>query len=233
MGSDAQPARTLTIGAVVAELADDFPDLTISKVRFLESKGLVAPERRPSGYRVFRSQDVERLRYVLAAQRDRFWPLEVIKDALEAMDRGETSGAAGEDGLTTAPDPAGGDRLDVLVVPGGAGLRLNARELCRAAAITQATLEDLIGYGLVRATSAGRYDENDLAVARAASRLATYGLEARHLRSFRTAADREIALVEQVRGPASRRGTQEDPTAEILGACLSLHAALVRGGLTP
>ncbi|MCH8612429.1 MerR family transcriptional regulator [Arsenicicoccus dermatophilus] len=231
MGSDAQPTRTLTIGAVVAELADDFPDLTISKVRFLESKGLVAPERRPSGYRVFQPDDVERLRYVLTAQRDRFWPLEVIKDALDAMDRGLTPPGAGEGGLPTVPVPAGGE-LDPLVAPGGPGMRLNARELCRAADITQANLDDLIGYGLVRATSPGLYDENDLAVARAAGRLATYGLEARHLRSFRTAADREVALVEQVRGPSSRRGAEEDPTAVILGACLSLHAALVRGGLS-
>lgn len=105
MGSDAQPTRTLTIGAVVAELADDFPDLTISKVRFLESKGLVAPERRPSGYRVFQPDDVERLRYVLTAQRDRFWPLEVIKDALDAMDRGLTPPGAGRAVCPRSPSP--------------------------------------------------------------------------------------------------------------------------------
>ena len=84
--------RPLTVGAVVRALAEEFPDVTISKVRFLEAEGLVTPTRTASGYRQFTAADVERLRYVLRAQRDLFWPLKVIKDTLEALDRGLTPG---------------------------------------------------------------------------------------------------------------------------------------------
>ncbi|WP_253272565.1 transcriptional regulator FtsR [Arsenicicoccus sp. oral taxon 190] len=217
---------------MVAELSAEFPDLTISKVRFLESKGLVTPERRPSGYRVFSHEDVERLRYVLTAQRDRFWPLEVIKDALDAIDRGLTPAGPVEAPMPTVPEIAASDAVDSLLAHPGTTLRLTARELCRSAGIEAGTLDGLQGYGLVRPDDLGHYDEDDLAVARAAGQLAAFGIEARHLRAFRTAADRELALVEQVRGPAARRSGEDDPTAAILGACLSLHAALVRGGLT-
>lgn len=96
--------RPLTIGAVLAQVREEFPDVSISKIRFLEAEGLLLPERTPAGYRVFRAGDVERLRYILRAQRDHFWPLKVIREALDALDRGlEPSGMA--QGRPTAPTP--------------------------------------------------------------------------------------------------------------------------------
>ncbi|MCG7321021.1 MULTISPECIES: transcriptional regulator FtsR [Arsenicicoccus] len=229
--SDGSSSRsTFTIGAVVAALVDDFPDLSISKVRFLESKGLLTPERRPSGYRVFSQEDVERLRYILTAQRDRFWPLEVIRDALDAIDRGLTPSGPGESTLPTVPETVAADAVDSLLTAPASSLRLTEREVRRSAGIDEATLTGLLTYGLLRPDRHGHFDEDDLAVARAAGQLASHGIEPRHLRPFRTAADRELALVEQVRGPAARR-RDDDPAVDILRSCLSLHAALVRGGL--
>ena len=102
------PAGTQTIGGVLAALTPDFPDLTISKIRFLEAEGLVTPHRTGSGYRTYTDRDIERIRYVLTAQRDRFWPLKVIRDALDAMDRGLTPGEPGvADARPRVPDPGG------------------------------------------------------------------------------------------------------------------------------
>ena len=222
--------RPLTVGAVVRALTEEFPDVTISKVRFLEAEGLVTPTRTPSGYRQFTLDDVERLRYVLRAQRDLFWPLKVIKDTLEAIDRGLTPGTT--DGgrprpPEPAPDPAVPDAADLLPRP---DLRITAAELAAATGLAPTVVADLTAHGLLRPDAAGLHDETDLRVARAAAGLAAYGVEARHLRSFRTAADREVGLVEQVVG--ARRGKDADRhAAEVAHLCLTLHAALVRGGL--
>lgn len=211
-------------------LVDEFPDVTISKVRFLEAEGLVTPTRTASGYRQFSAEDVERLRYVLRAQRDLFWPLRVIKDTLEAIDRGLTPGA-GDGGRPRppepAPDPAVPDAGDLLSRP---DLRVTAAELAAATGLEPPVVADLLAHGLLRPDAAGLHGEPDLRVARAAAGLAAYGLEARHLRSFRTGADREVGLVEQVVG--ARRGKDADRhAAEVAHLCLTLHAALVRGGL--
>ena len=225
-----EASRPLTVGAVVRALAEEFPDVTISKVRFLEAEGLVTPTRTASGYRQFTDDDVERLRYVLRAQRDLFWPLKVIKDTLEAIDRGLTPGA-GDGGRPRppdpAPDPAVPDAGDLLPRP---DLRVTAEELARAAGLEPSVVADLTAHGLLRPDAGGLHGEPDLRVARAAAGLAAYGVEARHLRTFRTAADRKVGLVEQVVG--ARRGTDADRrAAEVAHLCLTLHAALVRGGL--
>jgi DNA-binding transcriptional MerR regulator len=222
--------RPLTVGAVVRSLVQEFPDVTISKVRFLEAEGLVTPRRTASGYRQFTDDDVERLRYVLRAQRDRFWPLKVIKDSLEAIDRGLTPGQD-DDGRPRAPEPA----ADPTVPDAGdllhrVDLRLTAAELATASGLAPGVVADLTGSGLLRPDAAGLHGESDLRVARSAAGLAAYGVEPRHLRSFRTAADREVGLVEQVVG--ARRGEDTDRrAAEVAHLCLTLHAALVRGGL--
>lgn len=233
---------TRTIGAVLADLGTDFPDLTISKIRFLEAEGLVTPYRTGSGYRTYTDRDVERIRYVLTAQRDRFWPLKVIRDALDAMDRGLSPGEPDAPDARprvpeTATDP---DVPTAEAIAAPAGLRLTARELRDAAGLDRPTLEALETYGLVRADSAGHFDDDDLAVARAAAALAAYGVEPRHLRPFRTAADREVGLVQQLvrpvrsvagRPPRGDSGPPEDPTPEILRLCIALHTALVRAGV--
>jgi len=229
----------MTIGAVLAALQEELPDVTISKIRFLESEGLVTPQRTGSGYRTFTEADLDRLRYILTAQRDRFWPLKVIREALDAMDRGleparpESAGSSPRVPRARAdrdlPRPADLVRRDTL--------RLTARELRTEAGLDPAMFEALQTFGLLRADGHGHYGEAELAVARAAGGLAAYGIEARHLRPFRTAADREIGLVEQVvapmRGGAKGKSGKgfTDPTPEILALCIALHAALVRAGL--
>lgn len=247
--SPAAPARrsareksSLSIGQVLAELRPDFPDISISKIRYLESEGLIEPERAPSGYRRFSHADVARLRYVLTAQRDNYWPLRVIKEALDAIDRGleppaptgrpgvpmSAVAALGENGL---PDPAHFRRDD-------GGLRLTRDELCEAAGIEAALLEALESYGLVSASADHWYDADALTVARTAGELARYGIEARHLRAFRTAADREVSLVEQVVAPVARgrgpeaRGRTEEAVRDLSALMVRLHATLVRIGLS-
>ncbi len=223
--------RPLTVGAVVRALTDEFPDVTVSKVRFLETEGLVTPSRTASGYRQFTTDDVERIRYVLRAQRDRFWPLRVIRERLEAIDRGLDPGGDDLDApprpAEPVPDPAVPDASALL---SGAALRLTADELATAAGLDTADVAALAGHGLLAADAHGLHGEADLRVARAAAGLAAYGLEARHLRAFRTAADREAGLVEQAVG--GRRGAAADrERAELAHLCLTLHAALLRRAL--
>jgi DNA-binding transcriptional MerR regulator len=229
----------MTIGAVLAALAPDFPDITISKIRFLEAEGLLVPERTKSGYRTFSGEDLDRLRYILTAQRDRFWPLKVIGEALDKLDRGlepalgdvapshpQVPVAATDPHLPSASDL--GRR---------SSLRLTANELREATGMDRPTFEALSTFGLLRPDSSGHFGDAALAVARAAGALAAYGVEARHLRPFRTAADREIGLVQQVLAPVRGRshGTgrkvAHDPTPAILAQCIALHTALVRAGL--
>ena len=227
----AAAARTLTVGAVVRAVVEEFPDITISKVRFLESEGLLTPTRTASGYRQFSDEDVDRLRFVLRAQRDRFWPLKVIKDSLDAMDRGLGSPADAPDPRPRAPRPAPDPAVPTvehLIAP--LTLRLTREELARSSDLEESAVADLVDNGLLRPGSDGLHSESDLQVAQAAAGLAAYGVQARHLRSFRTAADREVGLVEQALGP--RRGSDGDQhAAEVAHLCLTLHAALVRSGL--
>ncbi|MDO5627302.1 MAG: MerR family transcriptional regulator [Mobilicoccus sp.] len=227
------PSRR-SIGRVLDLLRPDFPDVTISKIRFLESEGLVTPERTPAGYRSFSEDDVERLRFVLTAQRDRFWPLKVIREALDARDRGLDL-PAGESALPTVPEQA--DDPDV---PSAADLmasmpqlRLTRRELATSAGLDEGMVEALCTYGLLRPDASGHFDAHALAVARAAAGLAAYGLEARHLRPFRTAADREIGLLHQIAATDRRRSAEaaEKTEAQVLSQCIALHTALVKAGL--
>jgi DNA-binding transcriptional MerR regulator len=208
-------SRPLTVGAVVQELAREFPDITISKVRFLEAEGLVTPTRSQAGYRQFTSADVERLRFVLRAQRDLFWPLKVVRDALDAMDP------------ALPPDPAVPAAADLAT---HRALRLTAAELAAASGLAPSDVSDLTAHGLLRPTPDGLYGEADLQASHAAAGLAAHGLEGRHLRLFRTAADREVGLVEQAVG-RRRRAEDDRVAAEVAHLCLALHAALVRGGL--
>jgi len=227
----AEAGARLTVGAVVRALVEEFPDVTISKVRFLEAEGLVTPSRTASGYRQFSPADVERLRYVLRAQRDLFWPLKVIKDNLEAIERGLTPGDA-VDGRPQPPPPTRDpDVPDAGTLATARELRLTGAELARATGLAPAAVDDLAASGLLRPDAAGLHDEADLQVAHAAAGLRAYGVEPRHLRGFRAAADREVGLVEQVVGP--RRGADaQRHAAEVAHLCLALHAALVRGGLS-
>lgn len=227
---------TLPIGEVLQKLKSDFPDITISKIRFLESEGLVEPERTPSGYRMFSAHDISRLRYVLTQQREHYLPLRVIKEQLAAIDRGlEPAGPGGlpkTAHLALAEQPGAEDfRLRP------AALRLTAQELCHATGLQDRQLSELEQFGLITAGPGERYDDDALAIAKVVAEMARFGLEGRHLRAFRSAADREIGLFGQVVGPVSKqrnsdaRARAQDTVRELAALSVQLHAALVRLGL--
>ena len=211
----------LGIGEVLASLRADFPDISVSKIRFLESEGLIAPARSPSGYRKFAVADVERLRYILTAQRDQYLPLRVIKERL----------------VPATADPPDGDQPgDRAPDQPGRGVRLSRRELLEAAGIDEENLAELEDFGLVR-REGRQYGPDALEIARTVAALAAYGVQARHLRAVRAAAERETSLIEQVIAPTLR---QRNPAArenagrtarQIAALSLRLHRALIEAAL--
>jgi len=158
----------MSIGEVLAALLPDFPDVSVSKIRLWESEGLVEPSRTPSGYRKFTPDDVERLRYAMTLQRDHYWPLRRIRAHLDAVARGAEQPVAGASGPRRVP-AAGDDQVTFLRV--GAQVRLSADEVCTAAGLSTAQLDELIGYGLVVTGPSGWFGSAALAVATAAGEL--------------------------------------------------------------
>lgn len=232
------------IGEVLARLRPDFPEVTISKLRFLEAEGLVEPQRSPSGYRKYTAADLDRLRFVLAAQRDRYLPLRVIREQIEAMQRGErvvgllasalSSGALPPSGAPSAGGPPAAAREPRGDLGDG---RLTRAELADRAGLDEAALLDLEQYGLLVPGPGGYYSGDALTVARAAAQLARYGLAGRHLRAYRATADREVGLLAQLVTPLARQpgaGGREqalETVHELSVLCAQLHGALVRQGL--
>ncbi len=204
---------TFSIGEVIALLTDEFPDLTVSKVRFLEGQGLITPRRSPAGYRLFNDEDVRRVQYILREQRDHFLPLKVIKSKLAAWERGEEPTAEPESG----PPPE--------TYFAGTGVTMSEEELARAAGLTRRQVEELVSEGVLQPTKqADRsvvYTDSDLTVARAAHRLLSHGLESRHLRTMRLAAEREVDLLRQLVTPLLRHRNPDNrrKAAEILADC--------------
>ncbi|RKT56546.1 MerR family transcriptional regulator [Saccharothrix australiensis] len=282
----------LSIGAVLAQLRSDFPDVTISKIRFLESEGLVRPARTASGYRQFTAADVERLRFVLAAQRDRYLPLKVIKEHLDAVDAGGSAralravdgvaaggaAAVGASALGAAADgvavdgavvdgaavaggasavggvAAGGVRAgvggvspmrQVVEPPAGqssfpaglfadqcaarfaapAGSRISREELLARSGLDPSVLAEVERAGLIRA---GVYDQDAVQVALTVRAMTERGLEPRHLRAFRAAADRVVGLVDQV---VPHRAGADEVAREVAALSVTLHTLLVKTGL--
>jgi DNA-binding transcriptional MerR regulator len=233
------PRARMNIGQVLDELRKDFPTVTIPKIRFLEDKGLIKPERTPAGYRKFSTEDVERLRYVLRMQRDHYLPLKVIGEHLEAIDRGlepppiepvvptVPKVALAADGLPSAESFSRRDNL-----------RLSRKELVKIAEISEDLLDQLEQFALISPRAGtGHYDTDALVIARTARELADFGLEPRHLRAFKTAADREVGLVEQVVAPlrggrdTAAQARAEEAMSEIAALSVRLHATLVKSGL--
>ncbi|MEV0293546.1 MerR family transcriptional regulator [Nocardia sp. NPDC050710] len=261
----------MSIGSVLDLLRPDFPDITISKIRFLEAEGLIRPERTPSGYRRFSIADCERLRFVLTAQRDQYLPLKVIKEQLEAIDSGaatlgvreararavsgrngaepalvadsdsvvESAGRAGRVAGAVAPRRLG-------VVPGEISpdelrfdheIRLTRADLLTQAEIDEKFLNDLIRANLITPGAAGFFDADAVTLARTAKAMAEFGLEARHLRAFKLAADREAALVAQIAAPiaksrdAGARARAEEMVRELAALSLTLHTCLVKASV--
>lgn len=200
------------IGEVLAELRTEFPDISVSKIRFLEAEGLIAPARSPSGYRRFGPSDLDRLRFILTAQRDQYLPLRVIKERLVQRGNGAARPRA--------------DRTEMV----------SARELMDAAGIDEEQLAEFEAHGLIRRV--GRlYGQDALDVAATVAELASFGVQARHLRTMRTAAERETSLIEQVVAPTLR---QRSPRAresagrtagQIAALLLRLHRAMIEAAL--
>lgn len=235
---------TLTIGEVLNRLKDEFEDITISKIRFLESEGLVTPDRTESGYRQFDDDDVERLRYVLRTQRDRYLPLKVIREELERIDAGEqvrpappppppngADDAAEETPSTGSAGDRAAERPSAAMETDPAGVDLSLDELRDACGLTTAQIRALREHGVLEGED--RFDGDDLRIAEVAARLIELGLEPRHLRMYGQFADRESALYEQLiapllrqRNPDSRRRASEQ-TRALAGAGRDLHSHLL------
>lgn len=289
-GAGAAKTQRVGMGALLKQMQAEFPEISASKVRFLEDQGLLHPARTPSGYRKFSSEDRERLRQVLILQRERYLPLKVIRELsengqLEALlsqsgasepGAGDGSAAAGA-GLpasgqnnagvpetssrraakaTSAPSATIGGRTSggsgsshqsettsasqAAAVPGESDVPsqepLTMRELCRQSGAGIPLVRELISFGLIHERPGG-FDRHDLVIAGAARALRDHGVEPRHLRTLRQAADREIGLVQQAIAPevakrspaASRRASER--AGEITQLCLSIHASLVVGQL--
>lgn len=270
-----------SIGQVLASLKSEFPDISISKIRFLESVGLLAPERAPSGYRRYRPADVERLRYILRIQKAQYLPLKVIKDHLDQLDRGlepprlapgqanpskpnpradgnhngsvrarpaESVRQEGNGSAETAPGRTTEGRSAPAVSAAAATnaanrqirqppkqLRLSRADLLEASGLTDSALAELESIQVIvprRGTQ--YYGREALAIAVAARRLAVYGIDSRHLRAFKLAADREIGLVEQAIAPHTRARLKDghgDVAAEVTQLVIGVHAALIRTGM--
>ncbi|WP_330176865.1 MerR family transcriptional regulator [Streptomyces sp. NBC_01498] len=227
--------RLVSIGMVLNQLRGEFPEVTISKIRFLEAEGLVEPRRTPSGYRKFSPADVERLARVLRMQRDHYLPLKVIREHLDAVARGERpplpaqvsqgpqrellgSGWDAEPERPTAP-------------------RIGRTELLAATEAAESDLDAWEAYGLIAPMAEGGYDSETVNVAKLVAELGRFGLEPRHLRSVKAAADREAGLLDQVVAPLrlhrnpQTRARAEAATKELAALSVRLHAALLQTAL--
>jgi DNA-binding transcriptional MerR regulator len=220
---------SLRIGEVVDALVDEFPDISVSKVRFLEGEGLLHPDRTESGYRKFSPADIERVRYILRQQRDHFLPLKVIKDKLAGWERGVEP---------TTEQPDGPPPDAYFAAP---TLEFDETSMARTAGVSTSLIQELINHGVLNPplTPSGEavFNEEDVAIARAAHRLVRHGLEARHLRAIRLGANREVDLFQQLTGPLLRHAnpTNLQQAAEVLAdvaqAARELQETMVRGQL--
>lgn len=216
--------KLLSIGQVLTRLAGAFPDLTPSKVRFLEEQGLVHPQRSASGYRKFSSADVERIRFVLALQRDRYLPLKIIKSYLDDVDAGLHPTLPGlviaADAMATHSVPSFLSREDLLERTGA----------------TSALLADCVSFGLLpRAT---RYEPSAMKILAAVVELSRFGVEPRHLRSHRAMVEREAGLIQGVVGTAVARGDADSRArasavaGELSEALTGLHTAMLQAEIS-
>lgn len=231
----------MSIGAVLDLLRGDFPDVSISKIRFLEAEGLVTPQRTASGYRRFTAYDCARLRFILTAQRDQYLPLKVIKAQLDAQPDGELPQAGSTYGVPRlVPVSEGGDGAD-----GAAGVsavaptqvRLSREDLLARSGIDDETLGVLVRNGIITAGPAGFFDEHSVVIAQCARALGDYGVEPRHLRAFRSAADRQSDLIAQIAGPVGKAGKAgardraDDLAREVAALAITLHTSLIKSAV--
>jgi DNA-binding transcriptional MerR regulator len=220
----------MSIGAVLDLLRPEFPDVTISKIRFLEAEGLVTPQRSQSGYRRFTAYDCARLRYILTAQRDHYLALKVIKAHLDAHPDGELPEMSGFS--FAAPR-----LVDTAGAAAPARVRLSREDLVKSAGVDDALLSALTKAGVVVAGRAGLFDEQDVVILQCAKALEEFGVEPRHLRAFRSAADRQSDLIAQIAGPVGKgsktgaRDRADDLAREVAALAITLHTALVKSAV--
>ncbi len=237
------PALTgMSIGAVLDLLRPDFPDVTISKIRFLEAEGLVTPERTASGYRRFTAYDCARLRFILTAQRDQYLPLKVIKAQLDAQPDGELPQSGSAYGVPRLV-PVSGDTRDGHDTAAGVSavaptqVRLSREDLLARSGVDDELLTALVKAGVITTGPAGFFDEHSVVIAQCAQALADYGVEPRHLRAFRSAADRQSDLIAQIAGPvvkadkAGARDRADDLAREVAALAITLHTSLIKSAV--
>jgi DNA-binding transcriptional MerR regulator len=225
----------LSIGEVLVALKPEFPDVTISKIRFLESEGLIAPDRTESGYRKFYEQDVDRLRQILRLQRDEYLPLKVIKDRLREGSNGPPSSqATSEPAPAPAPEPA-----DDVAAP-VTDVQMTPEELAQSIGVDVGLVEELRSFGLLHARTAGGaylYDGESLVILRILKDFIRYGVEPRHLGMYRHFADREADFFHRIvlpvlrqRNPDARKNATETLT-DLTRISRQLKQALLRVNL--
>jgi DNA-binding transcriptional MerR regulator len=223
-----------SIGEVLVSVKTEFPDITISKIRFLESEGLIDPERTPSGYRKFYDKDVERLKSILRMQRDEYLPLKVIKDRLLAQESadGQVEGVA-------PPSPAEADAEEQLAEP-PTGLQMSIEEMSAATGVERDRIKELESFGLVCShgpESARYYDGDDYIVLSIVKDLFRYGVEPRHLTMYKHFAEREASFFESIVLPQLRQRNPEarkvaaTSLGELAKASRKLKQALLRTNL--
>jgi DNA-binding transcriptional MerR regulator len=206
---DARPEKSITIGAVCKGLAQEFPDISISKIRYLEDQKLLNPRRTPGGYRLYSASDVVRLRTILRLQRDEFLPLRVIRQELASGRAGDPDAAVAPGGNSSIVDKRK-RRASVSVQGGGAMYALE--DVLEETRANPELVRELADYGVIKGELRGGshyYDETEREIIRAATELARYGVGGRNLRVFRSSADREAALLQQILAPALRSRNPE------------------------
>jgi DNA-binding transcriptional MerR regulator len=228
----------MSIGAVLDLLRPDFPDVTISKIRFLEAEGLVTPQRAASGYRRFTAYDCARLRFILTAQRDQYLPLKVIKAQLDDQPDGElplTGSPYGVPRLVTVGDGASAEAESVAVATSPA--RLSREDLLDRSGVDDDLLTALLKAGVITTGPGGFFDDHAVVILQCARALADYGVEPRHLRAFRSAADRQSDLIAQIAGPlvkAGKTGSRDradDLAREVAALAITLHTSLIKSAV--
>lgn len=233
-GTIAAKSSVLNIGEVLSLLSEDFPQISASKIRFLEEKGLITPQRTAAGYRKYTKNDADRLRFILALQRDQYLPLRVIKEYLDAIDRGEEPEQL-PGGLKLTPQSV----TETVAQEATSRRRdLTRSELIGATGATGDLVDALLQYRLIKETTEGRFNEHSVKITRSCVALVQHGIEPRHLSIFRQSADREVALVKHAVTPlagrkdvASRARTAET-AREISEAFLSIHSSLVDSAIS-
>jgi DNA-binding transcriptional MerR regulator len=228
----------MSIGAVLDLLRPDFPDVTISKIRFLEAEGLVTPQRSPSGYRRFTAYDGARLRFILTAQRDHYLPLKVIKAQLDSHPDGELPRQ--DPGYPAPRLVQVGDEPQPVrdgASAGPAPVRLSREDLLERSGVDQDLITALRRAGIITTGPGGFFDEQAVVIAQCAAALAEYGVEPRHLRAFRSAADRQSDLIAQIAGPVGKAGTAgardraDDLAREVAALAITLHTSLIKSAV--